>query len=61
MPSAEQLLAGSPRELLLRFINELYSIFVVKPAMARLPKAAAWLQRGCDVGDEDGLGVRRGG
>ena len=49
MPSAEQLLGGSPRELLLRFINELYSIFVIKPAMARLPKAVAWLQRALEL------------
>ena len=45
MPSAEQVLCGQPRELMLRFISELYSIFVVRPARGRLPAALAWLDR----------------
>ena len=44
MPSAAQLLDGGPRELLLRFVSELYSIFVVRPARARMPLALPWLQ-----------------
>lgn len=45
MPTAAQLLDGAPREMLLRFISELYSIFVVRPARARLHLALPWLQR----------------
>ena len=45
MPTAAQLLDGAPRELLLRFVSELYSIFVVRPARARLPVWMPWLQR----------------
>ena len=44
MPTAAQLLDGAPRELLLRFVSELYSIFVVRPARARLPLLLPWLQ-----------------
>ena len=44
MPSAQQILDGSPRELLLRFIDELYSLFVVRPARARLPPALRFVQ-----------------
>ena len=33
MPSAEQVLCGQPRELMLRFISELYTIFVVRVAL----------------------------
>ena len=43
MPSAEQVLAGSPRELILRFIDQLYTIFVVRPARARLVSACQWM------------------
>ena len=45
MPSAEQVLCGQPRELMLRFISELYTVFVVRPARGRLPAALAWLDR----------------
>ena len=44
MPSAAQVLDGTPRELLLRFISELYTIFVARPARARLHAALPWLQ-----------------
>lgn len=44
IPSATQILDGSPRGLLLRFISELFSLFVVRPAVARLPRALPWLQ-----------------
>ena len=43
MPSAQQILDGAPRELLLRFVDQLYTIFVVRPAKARLAAAARWL------------------
>jgi hypothetical protein len=43
MPSAQQVLDGAPRELLLRFIDQLYSIFVVRPARAKLGVATRWL------------------
>ena len=44
MPSAEQILDGAPRELMLRFLSELYTMFVAAPARARLPVALKWLQ-----------------
>jgi hypothetical protein len=44
MPTAAQLLDGAPRELLLRFVSELYSIFVVRPARSRMPLLLPWLQ-----------------
>ena len=43
MPSAEQVLWGQPRELMLRFISELFTIFVVRPARGRLGSVC----RGC--------------
>ena len=43
MPSAAQILDGAPREINLRFIDQLYSIFVARPARARLPGACRWL------------------
>ena len=43
MPSAAQILDGAPREINLKFIDQLYSIFVVRPARARLAVAARWL------------------
>ncbi|KAL1510297.1 hypothetical protein AB1Y20_006617 [Prymnesium parvum] len=45
MPSADQVLDGSPRDLLLRFISELYTLFVVRPARARMRVALPWLQQ----------------
>ena len=44
MPSASQVLDGSPRDLLLRFVDQLYSIFVVRPARGRLGASARWLE-----------------
>lgn len=44
MPTAQQVLDGTPREVILRFISELYSMFVVAPARAQLPIAMPWLQ-----------------
>ena len=41
MPSAAQILDGSPREINLRFVDQLYSIFVVRPARARLTAASS--------------------
>ena len=35
MPSAAQVLDGAPRDLMLRFISELYTIFVVRPALTQ--------------------------
>ena len=43
MPSAAQILDGAPREINLRFVDQLYSIFVVRPARARLTAACKWL------------------
>lgn len=45
MPSAEQILDGTPRELILRFISELFTIFVVRPSRARLRFALPWFQQ----------------
>lgn len=45
MVTASQLIEGSPRVNVMRFIDELYSIFVVRPAQAQLVAAARWLNR----------------
>ncbi len=39
MPSPAQLLDGAPRNLVLRFIDQLYTIFVVRPAQTRIGAA----------------------
>ena len=43
MPSAAQVLDGNPRELLLRFISELYTIYVVRPTRGRLCASLDWM------------------
>ena len=44
MCSASQLLDACPRDLVLRFIDQLYSILVVRPARARVGPATRWLE-----------------
>jgi len=45
MPSAAQVFDGTPRDLMLRFIDQLYSIVVVRPARAKLAAALRWLDQ----------------
>ena len=44
MCSASQLLDACPRDLVLRFVDQLYSILVVRPARVRIGPATRWLE-----------------